>query len=1026
VPEFHRASCNRLSLLDCGADVMVARWSYWVVWIVVETLLLGSPIRAQTETDRIGAEAERLLHAGKYAEAIPLAERTLALIETALGPEHPSVATWLNNLTELYGRQGRYGEAETLARRSLAIFEKALGPEHPEVATSLNNLALTYVGQGRTGEAETLLKRSLAMRERALGPEHLLVAESQGNLAEVYREQGRYGEAEPLYKRSLETQEKALGPAHPDATGSLNNLALLYLTQGRNSEAETLLKRGLETREKTLGPEHPSVAESLINLAEPYRRQGRYGEAEPLLKRSVAILEKALGPEHPWLATALNNLALLYENQGRYGEAETLYKRSLATREKALGSEHPAVALSLNNLAELYRAQSRYGEAEPLYKRSLAIFETALGPEHPSVATSLSNLAWLALAQADLVGASELWRRATVILQRRVERGLGGNDRASEGEAQQSGTYSRGLIKTVQRLADMGKSDVQVSSMEMFQIAQWVGGSEAATSLAQMAARSAVSSPELGALARERQDLIAEWRSNDKQLITARSEPPAERRSAFEKKLTDRIAAIDKRLAAIDARLAVDFPDYAALAGPKPIAAADVQTLLRNDEALVLFLNTAEFKPLPEETYIWVVTKGHMRWVKSDLGTRALTREVAALRCGLDSAAWDGADRCGKLLGVPPEKAPTDKDQLPFDLARAHALYKALFGKVEDLIKGKDLLLVPSGPLTQLPFQVLVTAPPGSRDLRSAAWLARSHALTVLPAASSLKALRRVAKPSAANKPIIGFGNPLLEGDQTHNRWGDYYKRLARLARDKQRCDQPQPEAVATLRAARKGTAPSAMRGGHVDLADIKMQTPLPETADELCAVGRALGADATDLLIGARASETAVKVLSANGALAQYRIVHFATHGALAGQLLGTNEPGLILTPPAAATEDDDGYLSASEVATLKLDADWVILSACNTAAGGADSAEAMSGLARAFFYAQARALLVSHWAVESNATVKLVTNAVTAASDPKIGRAEALRRAMLALIDRGTEQEAHPSYWAPFVLVGEGAAAR
>jgi CHAT domain-containing protein len=120
-----------------------------------------------------------------------------------------------------------------------------------------------------------------------------------------------------------------------------------------------------------------------------------------------------------------------------------------------------------------------------------------------------------------------------------------------------------------------------------------------------------------------------------------------------------------------------------------------------------------------------------------------------------------------------------------------------------------------------------------------------------------------------------------------------------------------------------------------------------------------------------------------------------------------------------------DDGYLSASEVATLKLDADWVILSACNTAAGGAQGAEALSGLARAFIYAGARALLVSHWSVDSAATVKLVTSAVGAtARDKTIGRAEALRRGMLAMIDTGEAREAHPAYWAPFVVVGEGTA--
>jgi CHAT domain-containing protein len=156
-------------------------------------------------------------------------------------------------------------------------------------------------------------------------------------------------------------------------------------------------------------------------------------------------------------------------------------------------------------------------------------------------------------------------------------------------------------------------------------------------------------------------------------------------------------------------------------------------------------------------------------------------------------------------------------------------------------------------------------------------------------------------------------------------------------------------------------------------------------------------------------------------------RSYYFATHSALAGQLSSKAEPGLLMTPPEKPSDIDDGYLTASEVATLKLDADWVILSACNTAAGQAREAEALSGLTRAFFYAGARSLLVSHWAVASDSTVKLIANAVAALrSDPKIGRAEALRRSMLAMIDTGKDSEAHPAFWAPFVLVGEGGAAR
>ncbi len=194
-----------------------------------------------------------------------------------------------------------------------------------------------------------------------------------------------------------------------------------------------------------------------------------------------------------------------------------------------------------------------------------------------------------------------------------------------------------------------------------------------------------------------------------------------------------------------------------------------------------------------------------------------------------------------------------------------------------------------------------------------------------------------------------------------------------------------------------------------------------------MCAVAREVGAGSDDIHLGAHDAESEVKRLSESGQLARYRIVHFATHGALAGQVRGNEEPGLLLTPPAVASAEDDGFLTASEIAALKLDADWVILSACNTAAGGAQADEAFSGLARAFLYAQARALLVSHWEVDSQATVQLVTGAIgRLAANKDIGRAEAMRQSMLALIDHGAQRDGHPSIWAPFVVVGEGGAGR
>jgi hypothetical protein len=321
---------------------------------------------------------------------------------------------------------------------------------------------------------------------------------------------------------------------------------------------------------------------------------------------------------------------------------------------------------------------------------------------------------------------------------------------------------------------------------------------------------------------------------------------------------------------AIPPDLAAKFPDYAALTSTAPLGMEGVQEQLGADEALVLFLDTPEANPTSEETFIWVATKTEMRWVRSELGTKALAREVQALRCGLDAEAW--ADQpCVELTG----RSYTDADRnagkpLPFDDARAYRLYQALFGQVEDLIKRKQLLIVPSGALTQLPFQVLVTAAPASSDQSRAAWLIRDHALTVLPAVSSLKALRRVARTSAASKPMIGFDNPLLDGNQNHPKFGACYKELAQRARDKQRCPETAWQRVAARVGLRRGVTPVQTRGGFTDVEFLRMQAPLPETADERCAVARDLNADASEIRLGASATEREVKRLSETGQLAQ------------------------------------------------------------------------------------------------------------------------------------------------------------
>jgi hypothetical protein len=286
---------------------------------------------------------------------------------------------------------------------------------------------------------------------------------------------------------------------------------------------------------------------------------------------------------------------------------------------------------------------------------------------------------------------------------------------------------------------------------------------------------------------------------------------------------------------------------------------------------------------------------------------------------------------------------------------------------------------------------------------RDAAWLVKRHAVTVLPSVANLNALRVSARNDPGTKPMIGFGDPVFARDQTAARAG---------------------QRTSTVKIAARTRAYSEYwQGASVNRAKLaEALAPLPDSAEELKAVAAKLGAPSSDIHLGRNATEANVKRLP----LADYRVVYFATHGLVAGDVEGLGEPSLALTLPSEPSELDDGLLTASEVAQLELNADWVVLSACNTAAGDKPGAEALSGLARAFFYAGARALLVSHWRIDSKAATRLATSTFDIMSSKQtIGRAEALRRAMLAYLnDESDIWNSYPGFWGSFSLIGEGAA--
>ena len=1037
--------------------------------------LLGRAVAIQTKTSGEDVELAKLLanlgrarqELSQFEAAEELFKRAFAIYAEGL-IEPWSVGHTFTNLGGLYRQQGRYREAEEAHQKALAIYVSAerggYGDRQlPWVPMSLNNLANVYMDLARYDEAESLLKQAVEALEKKFGADYLLLGQVLGALGELYREQGRYRDAEKQLNRALQLAEQ--GKSGLQLATALNNLATHYAVEGRSIEAESLYQRALTVLEKALGGvDHPALGDVLSNFIRLLQNQGRYQEAILFHRRVLRIMGVSIGTEHLQYANALNNLgqlalvahvhdvaegqfrealristnvlgsknpqvasyihnlALTLQHQRRYSEAEPLYRQAIEIWQKAYGPDHIRVADGLSGLASLLVAQRQYGKAKPLYDDALHITEAALGPDHPVVGESLYRLGDWYFRQSRWEDAVGLLRRATNVATRNEARGAESEQPSgSVSELTQQSNQFIALLRAADRLASGANVRDQLAG-EMFERAQWIHASQAAKALAQMAARGAAGKPVLGELMRERQSLAGEWQKRNALRIAAFSQDAAKRNSKVEAANFARLTRIDVRMAEIDARLAAEFPAYATLARSVPLSIQEVQTYLGRDEALLHFVDTSE------EVFVWAVTKSDVRWVRLDVDAVTLKREVTALRCGLDASLWDAEAANAPCRELTKQVPTRDKhgilyETLPFETERAYTLYNALFGKIEDLVGGKHLLVALSGSLAQLPLHVLVSEKPASGDFRSARWLLRSHAITVLPAVSSLKALRLVAKPSTATQRMIGFGNPLLQGDPKNPQDVQW----AAQARAAQACKGLPTVRVASAHSARRNVRSVPMRGGHANLDDLNWQVPLPDTASELCTVATALSLVQDDIFLGARATEATVKRLSAEGRLANYRVVHFATHGVMARQLTGVSEPGLILTPPAKQTELDDDYLTASEISALRLDADWIVLSACNTAAAEDNASQALSGLARAFFFAGARALLVSHWAVESPTTVKLVTATISnLVDDRKAGRAEVLRRAMLRMVEQGELREAHPAFWAPFVVVGEGGAAR
>jgi CHAT domain-containing protein/Tfp pilus assembly protein PilF len=872
-----------------------------------------------------------------------------------------------------------------MLERALNIREQVFDRNHVKVAETLMYLAMVQGLHMNLDEALATQARAVQIFDQtsqAPAIEHSMALTSYGV---ILSRNGEFAKGKPLIERALLLQEGSLGPTHPIVARTLDSLAELEAKMGHPEEALPLAKRALQIREDRLGPEHPETSASLNTLGNLYWKQGDLQQAAKAFQRALAIVEQSVGPVHPVVAANLLSLGEINRQMGNLSQAREMFSRALKIQETTLGPQHNDVATTLTRLAWVAGSQEDYSQAEALLTRAVSIREKALGDTHPDLAMLLNELARVKHRQGQLANARPHYERARQIYVAvsRLNQDL---DDVTFSRLHQQGIAS--LQDYALLLAQLSRQNPELSTVtDGFLVAEqargWLVQAAVAKAMARKHAHRSTDvelAKHIDDLRRRRQELwgtLHAWYGQPSQ-----DSSHLQKLSAIKTEVQEVQQDLDKALTQLETR----FPQYADLAFPKPLNLEAVQELLKPGEALI------SFSAWEHLLQIWLVRPSQTPvFYNSGIAKTDLSRLVTQIRASLESA------------------------KRPFDVQAAHRLYQQLFLPLEAQLSGVEtLIIIPDEILLPLPFAALITDNTGpafarlaqfssSGDPLSSAgynaytnveWLIKRFPITVVPSASAFKLLRQSGRGSQNRKDrFIGFGDPVFSGDGQE----------------------------------RGGEMPS-LQGSRTGFEQLRMMNALPGTQQELKAIAQTLGVNPeTNLFLQKRATETHVRQLLNSGRLGSTQVLSFATHGLLAGQLNGLVEPALVLTIPARPTQEDDGLLTMGEILDFQLpQVEWVILSACNTA-GGDGSGQGLSGLARAFFFAGVKALLVSHWSVDDRATQALMTEVFQLfGRNTNLSKNAALRDGMLKVMEQGKEGSfpyfSHPYAWAPFFLVGEG----
>ena len=829
--------------------------------------------------------------------------------------------------------------------------------------------------------------------------------------ATVFEARGQFREAEAAYAKSREWRlasipdMKTLLHAPPEsqmrgsADGDLLAVGRMKAKQGRLAEAEVDVRSALQSRLKAQGKYNPQTTGFVKGLANILVEEGRYEEAEKLTRTALDINRSLnIGDDTQNSAQILSQLGAVLTFERKLPEAASVY----AELDKAMAKWEPqrreVLELNGSRINAMFASgqmEAGLAAAQALLKREIA----RVGERHFDAASARGILAIGLMRAGKGADAIREFRVALPILLAASRENADDDDATVVAGRNQR---LQGIVEAYIKLLANTQSASGDIAADTFSLADSIRGRSVQQALTASGARASIKDPALAELVRNEQDLGKQVSAQLGLLNNILALPSAERDEKGVKGVNDSIEKLrsdrDKARAEINKR----FPSYADLVDPKPPSVDQIKATLADGETMLSFYFGRD------ASFVWAVPKqGAVAFAAINATSGEIESKVRKLREALDPQA-------AMISDIP-----------PFDLKLGYELYSLLLAPVEAGWKqSKSLIVVTNGALGLLPLSLLPTTPaqidtnddPLFSSYRAVPWLARKYAVTMVPSSAALRSLRQLPPGKPGRGELMAFGDPLFSAEQ---------------AAEAEKVETPVKVADAGTNMTRglplKRRSSPKLEG--VDSTELAMLPRIPDTADELRSIALALQADPSKVLkLGKDANEEAVKTMNLSG----FKVLAFATHGLVPGELNGLTQPALALSAPAVAGVEGDGLLTMEEILTLKLDADWVVLSACNTGAGSGAGAEAASGLGRAFFYAGTRAILVTNWSVHSQSARELVADLFKRqADDPKLTRGEALRQAMMALADGtgylGADGKtefayAHPLFWAPYSIIGDG----